>query len=68
MTKKKEAAERVRKEYAPAGTKTQTRFGFLLDNELLEWLHQQPNKGRYINRLIKADMEQAQSAAHADDA
>lgn len=29
---------------------------FKIDNELLGWLEKQPNKGRYVNELIKRDM------------
>lgn len=55
MTKKKEEAARVRKAYAPNGERGQKPFAFRLDNENVEWLNQQPNKGRYINELIAAD-------------
>lgn len=30
---------------------------FRLDNELLDWLESQQNKGRYLNELIREDME-----------
>lgn len=36
---------------------TQTAQSIKIDNELLEWLNNQPCKGRYINELIRADME-----------
>ncbi len=36
---------------------TQTAQSIKIDNELLEWLNGQPCKGRYINELIRADME-----------
>lgn len=57
MEKKKEEKERVRKAYAPKGQRTQKMMSFRVDNDLEEWLNQQPNKGRYINDLIMADWE-----------
>lgn len=30
---------------------------FKIDNELLGWLERQPNKGRYVNELIRHDMQ-----------
>lgn len=68
MTKKKSAEERVRREYAPAGTKSQTRKTIMLDNELLTWFKQQPNRSRYINRLIAADKQHTQSTTQLPDA
>lgn len=52
---KEQAKERTRREYAKKGERNQTMVTFRLDNENFEWLHQQPNKGRYINKLIAAD-------------
>lgn len=54
---KKETTERQRKAYAPKGERSQRTMTFRLDNELAEWLNQQPNKGRYINDLIRADRD-----------
>lgn len=68
MTKKKSAEERVRREYAPAGTKSQTRITFMLDNELLTWFKQHKNRSRYINRLILADMQHTQPTTQLPDA
>jgi hypothetical protein len=31
-------------------------MSFRIDNDVLEWLNAQPNKGRYINNLIRGDM------------
>lgn len=45
-----------RKAYAPDGQKSQKMMAFRVDNDLLDWLNSQPNKGRYINDLIRADM------------
>ena len=47
----------LRKQGRQRGTRTQTPTAFRLDNDLIEWLNSQPNKGRYINNLIRADME-----------
>lgn len=54
MTKKVEADQRVRKEYAPRGTQSQKMFNFRCDQENWEWLQKQPNKGRLVNELIAA--------------
>ncbi len=37
------------------GVITQKMVSFKLDNDNLEWLQMQPNKGRYINALIARD-------------
>lgn len=47
--------ERMRKAYAPKGTRTQTMVTFRCDNDNVAWLQQQANKGRYINDLIARD-------------
>lgn len=52
---KEEVSERVRKEYGKKGERTQKMMSFRVDNEVLEWLESQPNKGRYINNLIADD-------------
>lgn len=57
MKEKTKEEQRIRREYAAHGTRNQRTMSFRLDNELAEWLSQQPNKGRYINNLIKADMD-----------
>ena len=44
--------ERMRKAYAPKGTRTQTMVTFRCDNDNLDWLQQQANKGRTLNDLI----------------
>lgn len=54
---KEEVSERVRKEYGKKGERTQKMMSFRVDNEVLEWLESRPNKGRYINNLIKDDMK-----------
>lgn len=54
--KKEESKERVKRVYAQKGQRNQDKsFTFRLDNEVAEWLYQQPNKGRYLNDLILAD-------------
>lgn len=55
--KQTEEKERQRKAYAARGERSQKMMSFRVDNEVAEWLNQQPNKGRYINNLIKEDME-----------
>ena len=50
-----EVAVRVRKEYGKKGERTQKMMSFRVDNDLIEWLESQPNKGRYINNLIAED-------------
>lgn len=37
--------------------RTQKRIGMAVDADLMDWLEQQPNKTRYINGLIRQDME-----------
>ena len=58
MTKPKDEKERQRKVYAKNGTRGQQPFTFRVDNENLAHLESQPNKGRYLNELIRKDMEQ----------
>lgn len=50
-----EETVRVRKEYGKKGERTQKMMSFRVDNDLIEWLESQPNKGRYINTLIAED-------------
>ena len=57
MEEKKQEKERIRKSYAPKGQRTQKMMSFRVDNDLEEWLNQKPNKGRYINELIRADLD-----------
>lgn len=58
MEPKTEEKERIRKAYAPKGERSQKMMSFRVDNDVAEWLSQQPNKGRYINDLIADDMRQ----------
>lgn len=55
MKEQTEEKERMRKAYAPKGTRTQTMVTFRCDNDNVAWLQQQANKGRYINDLIAKD-------------
>lgn len=55
MRKKKEESERIRKAYAPDGTRTQKMMSFKVDLDNWAWLETKVNKGRYINNLIAAD-------------
>ena len=47
----------LRKQGRQRGQRTQKMASFRLDNDLEDWLNSQPNKGRYINTLIRADLE-----------
>lgn len=53
MTEEKK--ERTRRRYAKRGEQSQKMHSFRLDQENEFWLSTQPNKGRYINNLIRAD-------------
>lgn len=47
--------ELIRKGGNTRGVITQKMVSFKLDNDNLEWLQMQSNKGRYINSLIERD-------------
>lgn len=53
----KTAKERIKKEGAKRGTHTQKMMSFRCDLDNIPWLEGMPNKGRYINNLIKQDRE-----------
>lgn len=55
MKEEKDEKTRVRKAKSEKGTRSQTMYSFRLDNDNVEWLHQQHNMGRYLNDLIRAD-------------
>ena len=57
MEQEKGTSGRTRRMYAKRGESNQKMVSFRLDKELATWLESQPNKGRYINNLIAADME-----------
>lgn len=48
----KEKKEPLRKERKQRGVTTQKMMSFRVDNDLVEWLDSQPNKGRLINQLL----------------
>lgn len=50
-----EKKERTRRRYAKRGETNQKMMSFRLDQENEYWLSTFPNKGRYINNLIRAD-------------
>lgn len=50
-----EKKERIKRKFAPAGERSQKMMSFRLDRENEFWLSTMPNKGRYINNLIRAD-------------
>ena len=52
----KNEKEPLRKEGRKKGERTQKMVSFRLDNDLIDWLQRQPNKGRFINNLIRHDM------------
>ena len=58
MTKKLDEETRVRKEYSPRGQRGQKMLNFRCDLENYEYLQAKPNKGRYLNEIIKKDREQ----------
>ena len=47
--------ERTRRKYAKRGEKSQKLVAFRLALENEFWLFTMPNKGRYLNNLIRAD-------------
>ena len=53
MTEEKK--DRIRRKYAKRVEKSQKLVAFRLDLENEFWLSTMPNKGRYINNLIRAD-------------
>ena len=50
-----EKLERMKRRYAPKGERSQKMMSFRLDQENEFWLSSFPNKGRYLNNLIRAD-------------
>ena len=52
----KQEQVRIKKEWKH-GVITQKMMAFKIDLDLIEYLNTKPNKGRYINDLIKADKE-----------
>ena len=53
----KEEKKQERKKGRVNGAITQKVYSFRLDGDLIDWLYRQPNKGRYINDLIRNDMD-----------
>lgn len=53
-----EEKKQQRKKYAAAGERGQKMVSFRLDNDLAEWLAGKPNKGRYLNNLIREHWKQ----------
>lgn len=52
---KNEEHQSTRKQRSKNGERAQKMMSFRVDNENLEWLLKQENKGRYLNQLIAAD-------------
>lgn len=52
-----EQENRIKKEGIKRGARTQKAMAFRLDNDLADWLNSKPNKGRYINELIRRDKD-----------
>lgn len=57
MEQKENTMVRVRKAPVPNGSQSQKMMNFRLDLDLLPWLNTKPNKGRYLNDLIRADRD-----------
>lgn len=50
--KEEEPKERVRREYAAKGSRSQKMMTFRIDYENIEYLESKVNKGRFINDLL----------------
>lgn len=50
--KEEEPKERVRREYAAKGSRSQKMMTFRIDLENVEFLERQVNKGRFLNDLL----------------
>lgn len=61
MEEEKNSRQRVRKTPSANGSQSQKMMNFRLDLDLLDWLSTKPNKGRYINDLIREDRDRAQA-------
>ena len=57
MAKLQDQKDPIRKEGRKKGTTTQKMVTFRCDLENVEYLERQPNKGRYLNNLIRFDRE-----------
>ena len=57
MAKLQNQKDPIRKEGRKKGKTTQKMVTFRCDLENVEYLERQPNKGRYLNNLIKFDRE-----------
>lgn len=61
MKQEETPMQRVRKTPSANGSQSQKMMNFRLDLDLLQWLNTKPNKGRYINDLIRDDRDRAQA-------
>lgn len=61
MEEEKTPRQRVRKTPSANGSQSQKMMNFRLDLDLLQWLNTKPNKGRYLNDLIRDDRDRAQA-------
>lgn len=59
--------ERIRREYASKGTRSQKMMAFRLDLENIEYLNTKPNKGRFINELIATARTQEQGESNSKE-
>lgn len=59
MTQKVKEDERIKKEYAKRGERSQKMLNFRCDLDNWEGLQQQPNKGRFINEAIRRALNEA---------
>lgn len=55
--------EKVRKGGQTQGVRTQKMMSFRVDNDLIEWLNECPNKGRLINQLLINEKKRQEEGA-----
>lgn len=53
MDKEKQSTASIKKAFVRSVGRTQKMVSFRLDNDLIERLNQEPNKGRLINNLLR---------------
>lgn len=58
--------ERIRREYASKGNRSQKMMAFRLDLENIDYLNTKANKGRFINELIATARAQEQGESESE--
>lgn len=58
--------ERIRREYASKGNRSQKMMAFRLDLENIDYLNTKANKGRFINELIAKARAQEQGESESE--